>query len=81
MVKVLGLLNNIGHGPQSGKTFCNQGGGVVLVSKLAAVIEKKAAKLSRSCHINKSWCRLFDKEITLPERVRIDLDRKLIALL
>ena len=32
-------------------------GGVVVVSKLAAVIEKKAAKLSRSCHINKSWCR------------------------
>ena len=56
MVKVLGLLDNIGYGPQSGGTFCNQGGGVVAVSKLTAVTEKKAAKLSRSCYIKKAWC-------------------------
>ena len=58
MVMVLWLLNNISHGPQSerGGTFCTQVRGVVSVAKLTAVIEKKAAKLSRSCHINKSWC-------------------------
>ena len=27
MVIVLGLLNNISYGPQSGGTFCTQGGG------------------------------------------------------
>ena len=54
MVVVFGLVNNIRYGPQSGGTFCTQGGGVVAVSKLT-VIEKKAAKLSRSCHINKAW--------------------------
>ena len=43
MVIVLGLLNNISYGPQSGGTFCTQGGGVVAVSNLTAVIEKKAA--------------------------------------
>ena len=43
MVIVLGLLNNISYGPQSGRTFCTQGGGVVAVSNLTAVIEKKAA--------------------------------------
>ena len=31
MVKVLGLLNNISYGPQSGGTFCTQGGEVVAV--------------------------------------------------
>ena len=54
---VLELLHNISNGPQSGGTvFTPVGGGVVAVSKLTAVIEKKAAKLSRSCHINKAWC-------------------------
>ena len=43
MVIVLGLLNDISYGPQSGGTFCTQGGGVVAVSNLIAVIEKKAA--------------------------------------
>ena len=43
MVIVLGLLNNISYGPQSGGTFCTQEGGVVAVSNLTAVIEKKAA--------------------------------------
>ena len=43
MVIVLGLLNNISYVPQSGGTFCTQGGGVVAVSNLTAVIEKKAA--------------------------------------
>ena len=43
MVIVLGLLNNISYGPQSGGTFCTQGYGVVAVSNLTAVIEKKAA--------------------------------------
>ena len=33
MVIVLGLLNNIIYGPQSGREFCTQGGGVVTVSK------------------------------------------------
>ena len=59
MVMILWLLNNISHGPQSGGgggTFCTQGRGVGSVAKITAVIEKKAAKLSRSCHINKSWC-------------------------
>ena len=55
MVVVFGLVNNISYGPQSGETFCTQGGGVVAVSKLTVVIEKKAAKLSRSCDINKAW--------------------------
>ena len=41
--------------PSQGVQFV-LGGGVVAVSKLTAVIEKKAAKLSRSCHINKAWC-------------------------
>ena len=56
MVKVLGLLNNISYGPQSGGTFRTQGGGVVAVSKLTAVTEKKAAKLSRCCYIKNAWC-------------------------
>ena len=43
MVIVLGLLSNISYGPQSGGTFCTQGGGMVAVSNLTAVIEKKAA--------------------------------------
>ena len=43
MVIVPGLLNNISYGSQSGGTFCTQGGGVVAVSNLTAVIEKKAA--------------------------------------
>ena len=43
MVIVLGLLNNISYGPQTGGTFCTQGGRVVAVSNLTAVIEKKAA--------------------------------------
>ena len=43
MVIVLGLLNNISYGHQSGGTFCTQGGGVVAVSNLTTVIEKKAA--------------------------------------
>ena len=43
MVIVLGLLNNISY-RQSGGTFCTQGDGVVAVSNLTAVIEKKAAK-------------------------------------
>ena len=43
MVIVLGLLNNISYVPQSGGTFCTQGGAVVAVSSLTAVIEKKAA--------------------------------------
>ena len=43
MVIVLGLLNNISYGYQSGGTFCTQGGGVVAISNLTAVIEKKAA--------------------------------------
>ena len=43
MVIVLGLLNNISYGPQSGGRFGTQGGGVVAVSNLTAVIEKKAA--------------------------------------
>ena len=30
MVIVLGLLNNISYGPQSGGTFCTQGGRVVV---------------------------------------------------
>ena len=33
MVKVLGLLNNISYGPQSGRESCTQQGGVVAVSK------------------------------------------------
>ena len=57
IVIVLGLLNNISYGPQSGGDSLYSGGWVVAVSKLTAVIEKKAAKLSRSCHINKAWCR------------------------
>ena len=56
MVIALGLLNNISYGRQAGGTFCPQRGGVVAVSKLTAVTEKKAAKLSVSCHINKAWC-------------------------
>ena len=56
IVIVLGLLNNISYGPQSGGDSLYSGGWVVAVSKLTAVIEKKAAKLSRSCHINKAWC-------------------------
>lgn len=60
MLMVLWLLNSISHGPQSGGTFCTQVGGAVSVSKLTAVIEKKAAELSRSCHINKSW---YPKEV------------------
>ena len=43
MAIVLGLLNNISYVPQSGGRFCTQGGGVVAVSNLTAVIEKKAA--------------------------------------
>ena len=43
MVIVLGLLNNISYGHQSGGTFCTQGGGMVAVSNLTTVIEKKAA--------------------------------------
>ena len=43
MVIVLGLLNNISYGLQTGRTFCTQGGRVVAVSNLTAVIEKKAA--------------------------------------
>ena len=43
MVIVLGLLNNISFGPQTGGTFCTQRGRVVAVSNLTAVIEKKAA--------------------------------------
>ena len=42
MVIVLGLLNRISYGPQSGGTFSTQKGGVVAVSNLTAVIEKKA---------------------------------------
>ena len=58
IVIVLGLLNNISYGPQSGGggNSLYSGGWVVAVSKLTAVIEKKAAKLSRSCLINKAWC-------------------------
>ena len=33
MVIVLGLLNNIRYGPQSGSEFCTPGGGVIAVSK------------------------------------------------
>ena len=56
MVIVLELLNNFSYGPQPGVTFCTPGGGggVVAVSKLTAVIEKKASKLSQSCHIYKA---------------------------
>ena len=43
MVIVLGLLNNISYGPQTGETFFTQGGRVVAVSNLTAVIEKKVA--------------------------------------
>ena len=43
MVIVLGLLNNISYGPQSGGDILYSGGGVVAVSNLTAVIEKKAA--------------------------------------
>ena len=43
MVIVLGLPNNISYGLQSGGTFCTQRGGMVAVSNLTAVIEKKAA--------------------------------------
>ena len=43
MVIVLGLVNNISYGPQTGGTFCTQEGRVVAVSNLTAVIEKKAA--------------------------------------
>ena len=43
MVIVLGLLNHISYGSQTGGTFCTQGGRVVAVSNLTAVIEKKAA--------------------------------------
>ena len=32
-VIVLGLLNNIRYGPQSGSEFCTQRGGVIAVSK------------------------------------------------
>ena len=57
MVIVHELLNNFSYGPQSGVTFCTQwgggGGGVVAVSKLTVVIEKKASKLSRFCHVYK----------------------------
>ena len=56
MAIVLGLRNNISYGTQSGGYFVLSGDGVVAVSKLTAVIEKKAAKLSRSYHINKAWC-------------------------
>ena len=43
MVIVHGLLNNISYEPQTGGTFCTQGGRVVAGSNLTAVIEKKAA--------------------------------------
>ena len=43
MVIVLGLLNNISYGHQSGRRFCTQGGGVVAVSNLTTVIQKNAA--------------------------------------
>ena len=43
MVIVLGLLNNISYGPQSGGEILYSEGGVVAVSNLTAVIEKKAA--------------------------------------
>ena len=33
MAIVLGLLNNLSNGPQSGSEFCTQRGGVVAVSK------------------------------------------------
>ena len=56
MIKVLGLLNNISYGTQSGGDTLYWGGGVVTVSKLTVVFEKKAAKLSPSCYINKAWC-------------------------
>ena len=55
MIKVLGLLNNISYGTQSGGDTLYSGG-VVTVSKLTVVFEKKAAKLSPSCYINKAWC-------------------------
>ena len=42
--------------PRQGGHFVLRGGGVVAVSKLTAVTEKKAAKLNRSRHINKAWC-------------------------
>ena len=48
MVIVIGLLSNISYGPQSGGTFCTQGSGLVAVSKLTAISEKKAFKLSLS---------------------------------
>ena len=44
MVIVLGLLNTISYGPQSGGDILYSGGGVVAVSNLTAVIETKAAK-------------------------------------
>ena len=43
MVIVLGLLNNISYGPQSGGDILYSGDGVVAVSNLTALIEKKAA--------------------------------------
>ena len=55
MIKVLGLLNNISYGTQSGGDTLYSGV-VVTVSKLTVVFEKKAAKLSPSRYINKAWC-------------------------
>ena len=48
MAIVLGLRNNISYGTQSGGYFVLSGDGVVAVSKLTAVIEKKAAKIGRA---------------------------------
>ena len=53
----LGQLNNqLAMDPSQRGHYILKGGGVVAVSKLTAVIEKKAAKLSRSCYTNKAWC-------------------------
>ena len=55
MVVVLGLVNNISYGPQSGGGggILYLGGGVVAVSKYISVTEKTAVNLSQSCCINK----------------------------